>query len=253
MGETAIIAGRSPRRHHFPGLHRAAGKQRQGNLHRRLALISAGRDNALIVWKAEKGKPLVKDAEFPRRSGDVTQVGADGDRVLFDSGKELRVLSVNDRQIEGALRNASNAATFSTMALFAPDGRTILTNGGTEGRPQLWRAPPRTSGVKDPLALGRGSELRQLAATNAATCGAFDPDGGFAVTGMQDGYVLVWEMPKPEEIERRIPATITLAEKVEDVTNKSRLWAELDPSKTPSWLVPGSTATLIVVPEEAGK
>ena len=196
-------------------------------------LISAGRDNALIVWKAEKGKPLVKDPgmEFNRRSGDVTQFSSDGERVLFDSGKELRVLSLRDRRIVGTLRNPTGAGSFSTMALFSPDGATVLTTG-PEGYPQLWRSPPKADRV-DFLAEGRGSELRQFASTSAATCGSFDPDGAFVVTGTQDGQVLVWEMPKPEEVEKRIPATVVLAEEEEGTFKQARVWAEV--KEIPLW------------------
>jgi WD40 repeat protein len=214
-------------------------------------LVSAGRDNVLMVWKAEKGKALVPEPSFDRRSGDVTLLGADGDRVLFDAGKELRVVALSDHQIKGTMRNASAAAGFTTMALFAPDGRTVLTNG-PEGRPQLWRAPPKAGDDTDPLAEGRGSELRQLASKwGAATCGAFDPAGRFAVTGTQDGKVLVWDMPSREEIELRIPATISVVGGDIDVTNQVRVCADL--KEPPAWLVPGSKATIVVVPPEPGK
>jgi WD40 repeat protein len=213
-------------------------------------LVSAGRDNVLMVWKAEKGKALVQEPSFDRRSGDVTLLGADGDRVLFDAGKELRVVSLSDHQINGTMRNASAAAGFLTMALFAPDGRTVLTNG-PEGRPQLWRAPPKAGDDADPLTEGRGSELRQLASKwGTATCGAFDPAGRFAVTGTQDGKVLVWDMPSREEIELRIPATISLVEHSIEA-NQVRVWADL--KESPAWLVPGSKATIVVVPPEPGK
>jgi WD40 repeat protein len=194
-------------------------------------LLSAGRDNALIVWKAERGKPLAKDAEFNRRSGDVTQFSPDGDRVLFDSGKELRVLSLRERRIVGTLRTSTGAGAFSTMALFSPDGLTVLTNG-PEGHPQLWRAPPKPGSPNMYISEGRGSELRQLASSSVATCGTFDPDGAFAVTGTQDGQVLVWEMPNADEIEKRIPATVALAEEGEDF-GKARVGVEV--KENPLW------------------
>ena len=44
-------------------------------------------------------------------------------------GRELRILALDGHRIEGSLSNPGAVGTFSTMALFAPDGRTILTNG----------------------------------------------------------------------------------------------------------------------------
>jgi WD40 repeat protein len=196
-------------------------------------LISAGRDNALIAWKAEKGKPLVKDPgmEFTRRSGDVTQFSSDGERVLVDSGKELRVVSLRERRIVGTLRNPGGAGSFSTMALFSPDGLTVLTVG-PEGHPQLWRAPPK-AGKPDYLAEGRGSELREFASNSTVTCGALDPEGAFAVTGTQEGQVLVWEMPRPEEVGKRIPATLALVEDSEGTFKQAKVRAEV--KEVPLW------------------
>jgi hypothetical protein len=78
-----------------------------------------------------------------------------------------------------------------------------------------------------------------------SVCGTFAPDGSFAVTGTQDGKVLVWAMPAREEIVKRIPATLALVEQVLDSsTMQVRIWAELD--EVPSWLVPGSSATIVV-------
>jgi WD40 repeat protein len=282
-------------------------------------LLSAGKDNVLQVWATPGDKRiLVRSGEpFERRSGDVSELGAFEDRILFDAGKELRVLSLKDRKrIEGVLRNPTGSSPFTTLALFSPDGKTILTNGAVDGRLQLWRAPPRpttstitaatwTNGLvtftasnsyvtgqtvtvtgvnpsgyngdwtvtsatgtsftvriatnpgtyvsggsalaeADPKTEGRGSELRHFVyANSSATCGAFDPDGKFAVTGMQDGHVLIWKMPSQEEIEVRVPATISMVGKdIEGSGSQVRVWAELkDP---PAWLVPGSTATIVV-------
>jgi WD40 repeat protein len=216
-------------------------------------LLSAGKDNVLQVWDTRSGRSLVRSGEpFERRSGDVSVLGAFEDRILFDAGKELRVLSLKDRKrIDGVLRNPTGSSPFTTMALFSPDGKTVLTNGAVDGRLQLWRSPPRSGKghVADPKTEGRGSELRHFVYANSpATCGAFDPDGKFAVTGMQDGHVLIWNMPTPEQAEVRVPATISMVGKdIEGSGSQVRVWAELkDP---PPWLVPGSTATIVVLPK----
>ncbi|MGH7170100.1 MAG: HlyD family efflux transporter periplasmic adaptor subunit, partial [Gemmataceae bacterium] len=121
-------------------------------------LVSAGEDKRLIVWDVEAGKPPRTVApSFESRGGQVPSldVSPDGKTVLFDQGRELRLLTLDDKQLVGTLRNSSdNALDFSTMALFSPDGKTILTNRSMSGKLQLWRTPPLTQ--------TRGSELRQF-------------------------------------------------------------------------------------------
>ena len=125
------------------------------------------------------------------------------------------------------------------MALFAPDGKTILTNSASEGRLQLWRTPPPS---------GRGSELRQLVwQKGAVTCGAFAPDNSFVVTGTQDQQVLVWRMPSQDEIDARLTAHVSLIERsINDSSRQVRIWAEL--VEPPPWVVPGGTATMVLAP-----
>jgi WD40 repeat protein len=206
-------------------------------------LVSAGRDNRLAVYDVEPGKPPVKlPPEFSGRGGEVSQIGVspDGRTVLFDQGKELRLLSVADKQIEGTLQSPSEGMNFSTMALFAPDGKTILTNSPAAGKLQLWRTP---------TAQARATELRQFIwSKGTATCGAFAPENGFAVTGTQDHQVLVWAMPEKDEVESRLEAHLTLVEKHLDTQSRQvRVWAEL---QNPGWLIPGTRATMVVPPQK---
>ncbi len=191
------------------------------------SFYSVGRDNRMTFWTMEgTHRPTtVEDQELAQRTGDVTVLGSDGKNVLVDQGSELRLHSLADRtQIEGRLRNPPGSANFTTLALFAPDGKTILTNCASEGRLQLWRTPPTTT-------KGRGSELRQLMwTTGVATCGAFAPQDRFVATGTQDQCVLVWDMPSNEEIDRRLEAKITFIEKGRESSSlQVRLWAELEP------------------------
>jgi WD40 repeat protein len=214
-------------------------------------LVSAGRDNQLVVWSVVPGKPAVLVTQFDRRSGDVAKLGVspDGKQVLFDQGKEIRLLSIETHQTEGALRNPSGAANFTTMALFDPDGLTVLTYGGAEGRLQLWRKPAPKS--------ARAAELRQLVWTRGpATSAAFSPDGSFCVTGTQDHHVLIWPMPERkrnesgqmELIETEIRARITKKEEFIDSSNRQvRVWVELE--NKDNRLVPGGTATMVVLPD----
>jgi WD40 repeat protein len=234
-----------------PAIHRASVTSLHFTPLRQL--VSAGRDNQLIVWSAEAGKPPVPVTSFDHRSGDVAQLGVspDGKQVLFDQRNEIRLLSIDSHQPEGILRNPSGAANFSTMALFDPDGLTVVTNGGAEGRLQLWRTPTRAS--------GSAAELRQLVwPRGTATSAAFSPDSSLCVTGMGDGHVLVWPMPerkrdaegKAELVETPINARIKAVEKFIDAANRQvRVWVELE--NTDGRLVPGGTATMVVVPDSS--
>jgi WD40 repeat protein len=214
-------------------------------------LVSAGKDNRLIVWDVEPGTtPHPIAPRFEGRGGEVMTLGVspDGKTVLFDQGKELQLLTLDEnKSIVGTLQNPSLGMNFSTMALFAPDGKTILTNGPAPGRLQLWRTP---------VTQMRGSELRRFVwnppnANGIATCGAFAPEpepegGSFAVTGTQDHKVLVWSMPSQQEIDSRLEARLTLVEYNLDTQSRHvKVWAELN---NPGWLIQGMQATMVVLP-----
>lgn len=210
-------------------------------------LVSAGKDGRLIVWDVEPGKPPhAIPARFDGRGGEVSTLGVspDGKTVLFDQGKELRLLTLDGQQLVGTLQNPTLGMNFSTMALFSPDGKTILTNGPAPGRLQLWRTP---------VTQMHGSELRSFVwstPNGIATCGAFAPlapDGvRFAVTGTQDHKVLVWSMPSQQEIESRLEARLTLVDpSLETQSRHVKVWAELN---NPGWLIPGMQATMVVLP-----
>lgn len=208
-------------------------------------LVSAGRDKRLIVWELNPdgdGKFRLKKADdVSGRTGDVAQIGVhpDGNSVLFDENRELRVLSLKDWRIEGSLSNPSATGTFSHFALFSPgDGKMILTNGNAPGRLQLWRAPS---------AKARAAEMRQMLwSTGTVTCGAFAQDGSFIVTGTSDHRVLVWAMPDKDEAEKPLPAELTYVEDFLDTSLKRvTLRATL---QAPEWLIAGANATIVVPP-----
>jgi WD40 repeat protein len=209
-------------------------------------LVSAGRDYRMIVTDVEDVKRAhVIGPRFDGRGGEVLTLGVspDGKTVLFDQGKELRLLTLAEKNIVGTLQNPASEMNFSTMALFSPDGKTILTNGSAPGKLQLWRTP---------VTQMRGSELRQFiwnTQNGTVTCGAFAPeDGSFAVTGTQDHKVLVWSMPSKDEVDRRLEARVSLVEKYLDTQSRHvRVWAELD---NPGWLIPGMHATMVILPQQ---
>jgi len=205
-------------------------------------LISAGRDKALIIWDvAEDGKSLRQHTPITGRSADVAQLGLDpkGEYILFDEGRELRVLGLNSRHFLGTLSNAGAAGNFSTMALFSPvNGRTILTNGNAPGRLQLWRAPTATT---------RAAEVRQfLWGTGTVTCGAFDPSGRYAVTGTSDHRVLVWKLPDEVETEKVAQGELTFVEELSDSsTRRVNVRAMM---KNPGGVIATSSSAAIIVP-----
>jgi hypothetical protein len=206
-------------------------------------VVSAGRDKRLVVWKigegGEGGKTLVFERQEDRRSGEVGVLGVspDGESVLFDEGRELRVVSLSERKILGVLKNAAGTAPFSHFALFSPDGKSILTGSSAAGRTQLWRAP---------LGGNRPSEMRNFHWSSSETCGAFDPMGRFAVTGTQDNRVLVWQMPDRLEVEKPLPGELTFVEEFLDVS--ARKLAIRATVENPGWVIPGASATIVVPP-----
>lgn len=205
-------------------------------------LMSAGRDNRLALWEIS-GDSLTEVDEARGRSNDVGLLGMDptGDKVLFDEGRELRIWSWSKRRIEGTLQNPGATGSFQTLALFSPNGRTILTNGNGPGRLQLWRAPSSET---------RAAELRQLLwTTGTITCGTFDPAGEFAVTGTSDHRILVWGLPAKEEAEKPLPAQLTYVEEFLDTGLKRvTVRAVMDEKAVQDWVIPGSAASIVVPP-----
>jgi WD40 repeat protein len=210
---------------------------------RRLSVVSAGRDNAVMVWPLTAGGAPESPIRLDRRGGEVLTLGVNshGNQLLFDQGKELRVLSSENAALVGSL-SSTTGNSFSRLALFSPDGRLILTSTGP-GRLGLWRAPTDQT---------RGHEFEQLVWTSnrddqaTTTCGAFDPKSSFLVTGTQNRNVIVWPMPSKEDVERQLTAKI-ISREAEVSAGQVRVTAELD---NPGYLLPGDAVTLVVYPEK---
>ena len=205
-------------------------------------LVSAGRDKGLFVWNVEGGseKVLKKVGDIPGRSGDVTHLGLDpkGEYTLVDEGRELRVVELSNQRIDASLSNSSASGSFSTLALFSPDSKSILTNGAAAGRLQLWRAP--SSKI-------RAAELRQFLWSYPITCGAFDPTGNYAVTGTSDSKVLVWKMPTTAEASRLLKGELTYVESFLDTSNK-RVTVRATLDNPNGQVIPGVAASIIIPP-----
>jgi WD40 repeat protein len=161
--------------------------------------------------------------------------------VLFDQGKELRLLTLPEGQYAGSLANATGTSPFTTMALFSPDGKLVLTAGAAEGRMQLWRVPDNGR---------RGQELVQLIPPERSqpTCGAFASNGQFLVTGSKDRLVHVWTMPTAEEIDEKLEAEVMHIEPaVESGGRQVRIRADI--ANPNNRLLLGDTVTMVIYPQ----
>jgi WD40 repeat protein len=216
-------------------------------------LVSAGKDKQLILWTLDANGAPEKVKKAANRSNDVAVLGVNAaDRqVLVDKGKELQLIQMPEGRLVGSLQNAGDAMNFSTMALFSPDGKLILTSCQADSRLQIWRAPTSDS---------RAYELRQLIwPGQPTTCAAFSPmdsdkpEDLFVVTGTGDRQVVVWELPDKKEVQERLTATVTLVEPSLDTASREvRVWAELDNPRLPGQkdrrLLPGQSTTMVVYP-----
>jgi WD40 repeat protein/biotin carboxyl carrier protein len=103
-------------------------------------LLSAGRDNALHLWRLADGGGQLVSAQ-PGRTGDVASLGvtSDGKRVLFDRGEELRLLGRDGWTALGSL-HGRRQGRFQGFALFSPTDRLVLA-ASSNGRLQLWKVP----------------------------------------------------------------------------------------------------------------
>jgi hypothetical protein len=112
----------------------------------------------------------------------------------------------------------------------------------SDRRVQLWRSPLR----------GRPAELRRYAWTGAASsCAAVAPEAGLAVTGTLDRHVLVWALPSADEVRRADEpnAVVSLIDEALDSGSRQvRIRAAV--TRRPEGLIPGGTATMVVMPPQ---
>ena len=208
-------------------------------------LVSTGKDANIIVWALKDGEPVRAEDPIDKLGGlvDVLGVSPDGTQVLFDQGKQLRILSLNDATPRGIITNTSGTANFTTFALFSPDGNSVLTAGSSDNRLQLWRNPVTSKRA-------RATELRQYMWPDDRTnCAAFAPQAPFAVTGTRDQQVVLWNLPAAEEYnDAPANAVVTYIDRFLDTSSRQvRVIAEVE-GKT-SGLTPGGTATMVVYPQ----
>jgi WD40 repeat protein len=223
-------------RYRLPAIHRGAVTCLRFT--RRAQLVTASRDNTLRLWSlGETGARL--EATFDQRSGDVPRIDVEphGDRILYDQGGVLRVLSLPDGRTESVLR--SEVGNFHTFAAFSPSGKLVLTAAGPDARLRLWLVPIS----------GRPREVCQLTAPDSTpTCATFTADGTSVVVGTREQQILVWAVPPEAELEWTIPAEVTRIDRaVGPGAKQVRIWAEF--ANPDCRLMPGTTATLVAYPE----
>jgi hypothetical protein len=212
----------------------------------KLNVVSAGRDFALLIWPLGADGAPGQPTRLERRGGEVTTLGVGGHDpngnplLLFDQGKELRVMSLNGA-LWGSL-SATGGSSFNRLALFSPDGTLILAAGGG-GRLGLWRAPTDKT---------RGHEVQHLVWTSSRDeqavthCGAFSPDGKFLVTGTANRNVIVWPMPDKDAFKEPLVAKVF---NVDPEVNVGQVRLTLEMENPKQRLLPGDVVTLVVYPE----
>jgi WD40 repeat protein len=186
-------------------------------------LISAGRDKTLRVWNL-KEKGATPDGKALRdRDSNVRSLGVseNGQWMLFDQGRTLRFLSVENHKLIHSINLPPNSLPFDTLATFSPDGKLLLTAGAPEGRLQLWSTPTAKS---------RGYEVREFAPRErdrAVACAAFSPNvtigdvAPFAVSGSGQ-KVYLWKLPTEEEVEKHLLKNVPLTIKSQSLDPGSR-------------------------------
>jgi WD40 repeat protein len=221
----------------FPPLHKAPITYIQFTPQAKL--LSEARDRSMAIWKLGQNGAAIETV-VENRSNDVgvLSANADGTRVLFDQDRKLQVLTT-DKRTEGVMQAPSEATQFTGFALFSPDDRLVLAAGTGDNPLQLWKAPQPGVG---------GALIRRLALPPGghATCGAFSPDGTFAVTGTQDCRVLVWSIPTKQETDRVTNAEVKLLDATIDTDRKARIWATLP--KPEGISMPAGDTVNIVIP-----
>lgn len=215
-------------------------------------LVSAARDNTVRVWELhEKGVKLVGNPTGGR-SGTVNQLGVsrDGRYMLFDQGKTLQMLSVDNGQTINTVQNATESSLFDTVAIFSPNSTLLLTAGASEGRLQLWCRPTAES---------RAFEVRQLVADerSTVTCAAFaqseNPAGSVAVSGTKDGYVYLWPVPSTEDVRTHriqgLPLS-AISPTLDAATRQVRVAVEVANPVSPRYptgrLIPNRPVTIVI-------
>jgi WD40 repeat protein len=222
-------------------------------------LVSAARDNTVRVWKLKEKGPELQGEPIAGRTGTVGSLGvsSDGRWHLFDKGRDLQFVSLQDPGLTiTTLRNPGVSTPFETLAQFSPDGSLILTAGLADGRMQLWKSPTETA---------RGFEVRQFTTEErqATTCAAFAPLNvytwsskdrrAFAVSGNATGDVYLWPLPTKAEVDDHRIEHVKVSAALQSLdpnTHQARITVHVPNPISPQYpngrLIPGKAVTVVI-------
>ncbi len=200
-------------------------------------LLAVSGNGTAQVWRIKAKEITVED--HPVVDVQSSLVGADSQRILLKQCKELHLRTLKDPlQNQGWLPLDFEAIT-PPLALFAPDGQTILAGGSAEGQLRLFRAPTATN---------PGIELMRLVGNGSIGSVAFSSESRLVAAGTEDHRVLVWKLPGKEEMTSPLSARIIAITPPADAhSTQVSVRAEVE-NKT-GRLTPGRTVNLLV-PEE---
>lgn len=208
-------------------------------------LVSVGRDNRMLLWDLNKGSEPSIAQWFEDRSGQVDELGVhpDGKHVLMDKDGELRIQTLADNNTVSILRNLSQGANFSKLALFSPDGQTILTGSTSDEYVQLWRNPVLGDTGRRP------AEIQRLIwKTGEVTCAAYAPQANFVITGTDDNHVLVWNLPSADEVKEGDPNAV-IADVANQVDASGRRQIRVTLNEKPEGLELGMNSSIVIYPK----
>jgi WD40 repeat protein/tetratricopeptide (TPR) repeat protein len=156
-------------------------------------LLTHGK-NLVRIWDGTSGELRVGPVQIPeanravRFSPDGRRFVAIGtDSQVFDTlrGKAITPLLVHEGRYDGQTVGQRNA-------VFAPDGKTILTTTRHEFA-NLWEVETGRK-IRGETFVHRDIPLRRdLGGTTMPISSVFSPDGGFHVIGRADGQLVLWE------------------------------------------------------------
>ncbi|MBW7880651.1 MAG: TIR domain-containing protein [Anaerolineae bacterium] len=156
-------------------------------------VISAGADGQLLVWDTAT-TTLLRSFTVPG-TGEFTSlaVSADGDQVLSGGASAgaafLRLWDVTSAAIMIDMPGHTGRA----VAVFRPDGRTILS-GGRDDDPENPDDDQQGNNLRV-FDIATGRTVQQLTGhTNLVGAVDVSPDGRYAVSGSFDNTVRVWDI-----------------------------------------------------------
>ena len=180
--------------------------------------VGYGDQGFVSLWDLETGK---QRATFQAQRGALfgLSFSADGKRLLTCGTDGAAVVWNVGKSVEPAFALTGHQGQVC-FAAFAPDGKTVVTGGGSDRTVRVWNVGPVDVGQADdrspaPIAAGpppaddaaphtAGPDLKPTSTVAAASasglsCGALSRDGKTLVTCGWDGSVAIWDVVSAKE------------------------------------------------------